>query len=97
MRDNRILSIVTATVLVLATVPFYVGIGGLSLMAFDSPGAWTFVAIVESLCILIPLLSLIVSIRMLRKNRLIGGLVTSVIPAITLGIFWLWLSQQSFS
>lgn len=94
------LSVALAAILVAVTLPLYLTIGGLSLMAFDAGfsgwAAATSGGIIGT-CVLIPLLSLVFAIRNIRKGLLWQGIGISLVPAAALGVFWLWLSQQSFS
>lgn len=79
----------------------YLGIAGLSFMAFDDPNAgakaWGIVGVIVGLCALIPSVSLWGAIRLLHKERERQGLFVSILPAFFLALFWLWLGTQSFS
>jgi hypothetical protein len=101
MKYARPLAIAAAAFLVLITLPFYATISGLSFMAFDSPTPslfpWIVVGIVVGVSILVPVASLIGSILLLRRYRYLPGMVVSLLPAVVLGMFWVWLTMQSFS
>lgn len=97
---KRYLLIALACVLVIVTLPLFATISGLSLMAFDAGFAWQpalFSGLIIGCSILIPLFSLIFSIKLIRKEKPWHGLAVSLIPMLTLGVFWIWISQQSFS
>ncbi len=97
---KRTVFLVLAILLVLITVLPYMMISMLSLMAFDSGYSWqafTFSGTVIGISILLPIASLIVSIKIIRKERYWKGLLVSAIPGLVFGGFWFWLSQQSFT
>lgn len=98
--NKRIPLIILSAVLVALTAPMYLTISGFSLMAFDQGFAWQpalFAGSIILASILIPALSLVFAIKFIRKGKTWHGLGLSLVPALVLGIFWLWLSQQSFS
>lgn len=89
-----------AVLLVIVTLPLYATISGLSLMAFDGGFSWqaaAFSGTVVGVSLFVPILSLIFSIKLVRRDKPWHGLGISLIPAAVFGIFWLWVSQQSFS
>lgn len=98
--NKRTLLITVATILVAITLPLYLTVSGLSLMAFDQGFSWRpalFALSIIGVSILVPLFSLIYAIKFIRKGKPWHGLGISLVPAIVMGIFWLWLSQQSFT
>lgn len=102
MTPARIITTIAAAALVLITLPVFLTISGLSLMAFDTPpeSAWPFVfaGSVIAVSVIVPVGSLVGSLILIhKKNRLPLGLALSLIPLVVLGIFWTWLSQQSFT
>lgn len=70
-------------------------------MAFDSPDAigWsvTVVGSVIGVSLLSVIGSLVGSLMLIRKKKIGAGIGVSLIPMLVLAIFWMWLSQQSFS
>ncbi len=102
MRPVPLLATIAAALLVLITVPVFLTVSGLSIMAFDSPSEsmWPFVFVgsVWAVSIVVPIGSLIASVILIqKKNRIPLGLAVSLLPLAVVGIFWLWLSQQSFT
>lgn len=101
MQRTSIISIIVSTIVIGITLPFYFTIGGLSLMAFDAPDAGLraafVVSVVAGLCILLPVGSFVGSLLLIRRKKHWYGLLLSLLPVVCLGIFWLWLSQQSFT
>jgi hypothetical protein len=101
MKTSRILAIVAAVVLVALPLPMYLVISGLAVMALDSGGdsawPWLFIGAVWGTSILVPIASLVGAIVLIRKGKLWAGIAASLAPAAIIGVFWLWLSQQSFS
>lgn len=103
MQRSRILAIVVAVILVVVTLPVYLTICGFSVMAFDQPGSeqlfwpWALVGTVLGVSVLVPAGSLIGSILLIRKSKTQAGLALSLLPMAVLAVFWIWLSQQSFS
>ena len=101
MQKARFASLVLSILLVLVTLPVYFTIGGLSVMNLDAPSPtaqmWVLFIVTIALCVLLPLLSLIVSMRFIHRQKFLLGLGVSLIPAIALGALWLWLLTQSFS
>jgi len=97
---KRTLLITVAVILVVITLPMYLTISGLSLMAFDQGFAWQpalFAGLIILASILIPVLSLVFGIKMIRRAKEWQGIGISLVPALVLTVFWLWASQQSFS
>lgn len=100
MKYARPLSITLATLLVVATLPIFLIICGLTIMVFDQGySAWGFALFgtVVGVSIIVPTASLIGSIMLIRRNKKGKGLLISLIPAIVLAVFWMWISTQSFS
>ncbi len=98
--NKRTIFLILAILLVLITVLPYMTVSMLSLMAFDSGYSWqafAFSGTVIGVSILLPLVSLIMSIKIIRKDEYWKGLLVSAIPALVFGGFWFWLSQQSFT
>ncbi len=98
--NKRIIFIIVAVILVAVTLPAYLTVGGLSLMAFDQGFSWRpalFALGIIGTCILVPIFSLIYAITFIRKEKPWHGLGVSLIPALVFGVFWVWLSQQSFT
>jgi len=98
--NKRIIFIVLAVLFVAVTVLPYMTVSMLSLMAFDAGFSWqafAFSGAVIGVSILLPLVSLIASIRMIRREHYGKGLLVSAVPALVFGAFWFWLSQQSFT
>lgn len=98
--NKRIPLIILTVVLVALTLPMYLTISGLSLMAFDGGFSWQpalFAIGVIGASFLVPILSLVFGIKAIRREKTAKGLAISLIPAVVLGVFWLWVSQQSFS
>ncbi len=101
MKHARLIASVIAVILVAITLPVYFTISGLSFMAFDSPDAlgWSFAVVgtVIGVSLVTIIGSLIGSLLLIRRQKTGMGLGVSLIPILVLCIFWLWLSQQSFS
>lgn len=101
MPTRRTLLIGLAVALVLLTAPAFLTIAWLSFLMLDtvdtSMRPITIVAVTNLICFAVPIASLVFSIKMIRKNRTAQGLWIAAIPYVVLAIFWLWLSQQSFS
>lgn len=101
MKRIPLLATILAIILVSLTVPVFFTIGGLSLMTFDSGvdsvAPWLIAGGVVGACLLIPTASLIGAILLIRRNQTWLGLVLSLLPTVVLAVFWLWLSQQSFT
>ncbi len=100
-RTSRLLHKIVVWLAVLLTLPFYLTITGLSLMAFDSPDAgmkaWVFVSSVAGVSMLVPLLSLVYALRSLKHHKTLRGILIGFVPFFVLAGFWLWVSQQSFT
>lgn len=92
---------VLAVGLVLITSPLYLTISGLSIMALDSGEAawqpWVFILTVWGISLLVLVGSLVGSVKLIRKGLSGKGILVSLIPALVMSVFWLWLSTQSFS
>jgi len=101
MKNARLLASILAILLIVITLPVYFTISGLSFMAFDSPDAlgWSFAVVgtVIGVSLLSVVGSLVGSLLLIRRQKIGMGLGVSLIPILVLAIFWVWLSQQSFS
>jgi hypothetical protein len=103
MISRRTASLALASLLVVATLPFYFFVFTVALNFFDPPAdatgwtPWAGASVIIVLAIAVPLVSLFTSIQSIRKQHLVRGLVISLVPTLCLSVLWLWLMQQSFS
>ncbi len=101
MKHASLFATILAVILIAVTLPIYFTICGLSFMAFDSPDAigWSVsvVGAVIGVSLLSVIGSLVGSLMLIRRKKIGAGVGVSLIPMLVLAIFWLWLSQQSFS
>ncbi len=101
MDRTRLFICLVAALLVTITLPVFLTVSGLSIMALDSGGEsiwpWLFIGAVWGTSLIVPTASLVGAVLLIRRHKVWAGLAVSLVPMIVLAIGWMWLSQQSFS